>query len=109
MHGMLMGAKDPQTGTFSSPPGAYSDLQDLYCAVATASALNIMTPALLEGIDRHLVSCQSYEGGIGAVPGGEAHGAYTYLGVATAILAGCLQKLDCMKLLVRSIAVAVID
>lgn len=37
---------------------------------------------------------QTYEGGIGGEPGNEAHGGYTYCGLAALALAGCPQALD---------------
>jgi prenyltransferase beta subunit len=37
---------------------------------------------------------QTYEGGIGGEPGNEAHGGYTFCGLAAAALAGVAQALD---------------
>lgn len=42
---------------------------------------------------------QTYEGGIGGEPGNEAHGGYTYCGLAAVVLAGCPQALDLSRLL----------
>lgn len=42
---------------------------------------------------------QTYEGGIGGEPGNEAHGGYTYCGLAALALAGCPQALDLPRLL----------
>lgn len=42
---------------------------------------------------------QTYEGGIGGEPGNEAHGGYTYCGLAAVVLAGCPQALDLPRLL----------
>jgi prenyltransferase beta subunit len=42
-----------------------------------------------------LMCCQqTYEGGIGGEPGNEAHGGYTFCGLAAAALAGAAQALD---------------
>lgn len=39
-------------------------------------------------------SGQTYEGGIGGEPGNEAHGGYTFCGLAAAALAGAAHALD---------------
>jgi Prenyltransferase and squalene oxidase repeat len=41
-----------------------------------------------------MCSGQTYEGGIGGEPGNEAHGGYTFCGLAAAALAGAAQALD---------------
>lgn len=61
-----------------------------YCLLVVATVLDILTPELLHNIDKHLVGCQTYEGGFasdkwtfgGATTGpsasfAEAHGGYT--------------------------------
>lgn len=45
-------------------------------------------------------SCQTYEGGFAAYPGCEAHGGYTFCGLATLILLGHDSLCDCKSLLV---------
>jgi protein farnesyltransferase subunit beta len=42
---------------------------------------------------------QTYEGGLGGEPGNEAHGGYTYCGLAALVLAGCPHALDLQRLL----------
>ena len=39
--------------------------------------------------------CQTYEGGLAGIPHAEAHGGYTYCGVATL---GIIEKLDVLEL-----------
>ena len=46
-------------------------------------------------------SCQTYEGGIGSSPGTEAHGGYTFCGLATMSILGEIEKLDLRRLKVR--------
>ena len=46
-------------------------------------------------------SCQTYEGGLGGLPGAEAHGAYTFLGVAALHLLDRLSAIDVPRVLVR--------
>ena len=41
-----------------------------------------------------MCSGQTYEGGIGGEPGNEAHGGYTFCGLAAAALAGAAHALD---------------
>jgi len=43
--------------------------------------------------------CQSYEGGIGGEPGNEAHGGYTFCGLAALCLLGKAEELDIPALL----------
>ncbi|KFK33122.1 hypothetical protein AALP_AA6G333700 [Arabis alpina] len=47
-----------------------------------------------------LSSCQTYEGGIAGEPGSEAHGGYTYCGLATMILINEVHRLDLDTLMV---------
>jgi protein farnesyltransferase subunit beta len=62
------------------------DVRGLYCALSIAALLNVATEALLRNAGAFLVSCQSYEGGISGTPGGEAHGGYSFCGLAAALL-----------------------
>ena len=41
---------------------------------------------LTRGTAAWIASCQTYEGGIGATPGEEAHGGYTFCGLAAMVL-----------------------
>lgn len=49
-------------------------------------------------IHRIIYSCQTYEGGIAGEPGSEAHGGYTFCGLATMILIGEVGRLDLHRL-----------
>ncbi|NWJ04591.1 FNTB farnesyltransferase, partial [Crypturellus undulatus] len=57
-----------------------------YCAAAVASLTNILTPALFAGTAEWIARCQNWEGGIGGVPGMEAHGGYTFCGLAALVI-----------------------
>ncbi|NXJ09388.1 FNTB farnesyltransferase, partial [Odontophorus gujanensis] len=57
-----------------------------YCAAAVASLTNILTPALFTGTAEWIARCQNWEGGIGGVPGMEAHGGYTFCGLAALVI-----------------------
>lgn len=45
-------------------------------------------------------SCQNWEGGLGGVPGLEAHGGYTFCGTAAMVILGKEHMLDLKALLV---------
>uniref|UniRef100_A0A5F8H331 Farnesyltransferase, CAAX box, subunit beta n=1 Tax=Monodelphis domestica TaxID=13616 RepID=A0A5F8H331_MONDO len=57
-----------------------------YCAASVASLTNIITPKLFEGTAEWIARCQNWEGGIGGVPGMEAHGGYTFCGLAALVI-----------------------
>jgi protein farnesyltransferase subunit beta len=50
--------------------------------------LERIEPKLYEKVDERILSCQNYEGGFGAQPFNEAHGGYTYCGMAALKLLG---------------------
>lgn len=58
----------------------------IYCLLAVATMLNIMTPELVAGVPEFIVSCQTYEGGFGnaSFPGWAYSGEYvsTYVRVS---------------------------
>ncbi|ESS36461.1 prenyltransferase and squalene oxidase repeat-containing protein [Toxoplasma gondii GAB2-2007-GAL-DOM2] len=64
------------------------DMRGTYCAVATASMLHMLTDELVEGVPEYVAACQTYEGGIAGEPGLEAHGGYTYCGLAALCILG---------------------
>jgi len=69
-------------GSFQMNNGGETDVRGCYCVLATAKLLNILTPELTTGVAEFIASCQTYEGGIGGYPGNEAHGGYTFCGLA---------------------------
>lgn len=82
----LLARKCARSGGFSMHTDGEVDVRGVYCALSIAALLNIATPALLDGAAAFLVSCQSYEGGISGTPGSEAHGGYSFCGLAAALL-----------------------
>lgn len=54
---------------------------------------------MIEGVEESIVECQTYEGGLTNVPGAEAHGGYTFCGVAALALLNKLELLDISRLL----------
>ncbi|NWQ92702.1 FNTB farnesyltransferase, partial [Burhinus bistriatus] len=56
------------------------------CAASVASLTNLLSPALFAGTAEWIARCQNWEGGIGGVPGMEAHGGYTFCGMAALVI-----------------------
>ncbi|KAK3595507.1 hypothetical protein CHS0354_021606 [Potamilus streckersoni] len=73
-------------GAFKMHDGGEVDIRGAYCAASVARLTNIMTPALFDGTPEWIVMCQTYEGGFGGCPGMEAHGGYSFCGLAALIL-----------------------
>jgi protein farnesyltransferase subunit beta len=84
-------------GGFTMAPGGEEDTRGAFCALVVLSLLNLPlelppdAPARTHGMTSFLdklgdwiSQCQNFEGGIGASPGYEAHGAYTFCAL------GCL-------------------
>lgn len=90
------------SGGFRMHDDGEVDIRASYCAVSVASILNILDDVLTKDLDKYIVSCQTYEGGLGGEPGAEAHGGYTFCGVAAASIIGCVGSLDTERLLVSS-------
>ena len=70
------------------------DTRGAYTVLAVASLLQLQTPALTAGVLEWLASCQTYEGGLGGEPGNEAHGGYSFCGLAAAALLGSPHRLQ---------------
>ncbi|KJZ71145.1 hypothetical protein HIM_09444 [Hirsutella minnesotensis 3608] len=96
----LCSLKQPDGG-FQMAAGGEEDVRGAYCAAVIISLLNIPlslppdSPAraaghtgLLSGLGEWVRRCQTYEGGVSAKPGVEAHGAYVFCAL------GCLSILD---------------
>lgn len=69
-------------GSFQMHIGGERDTRSVYCALAIASLLNILTLELVENTAAYLASCQTFEGGFSATPGLEAHGGYAFCALA---------------------------
>ncbi|XP_062857529.1 protein farnesyltransferase subunit beta isoform X2 [Trichomycterus rosablanca] len=94
----LFSVKQPD-GSFIMHVGGEVDVRSAYCAASVASLTNIITPALFEGTPNWILSCQNWEGGLGGVPGLEAHGGYTFCGTAALVILGKEHMLDLKSLL----------
>jgi len=107
---------DPATGNDVTPrgcsdvntslPGSLTihingeiDMRGVYCALVIADILNIMDEDLTRGMGDFISTCQTYEGGITCIPYGEAHGGYTFCGLAALILLGEEHKINLDRLI----------
>ena len=84
-------------GSFAAHPHGENDMRGVYCAIVVADVLGLLPeeeePELSKGVGDYVASCQTYEGGLSCTPLGEAHGGYTYCGLATLVLLGETSKL----------------
>ncbi|KAI9005628.1 farnesyltransferase, CAAX box, beta [Hyaloraphidium curvatum] len=94
----LLSLKQPD-GSFIMHDGGEVDVRGSYCAMTVAKLLGILTPELTQGVSDFVVQCQTFEGGIGGTPFVEAHGGYTFCGLAAATLLGQADLLDTPALL----------
>lgn len=90
--------KDP-SGAFRMHDAGEMDVRACYTAISVASVLNILDDELVKGVGNFILSCQTYEGGISGEPGSEAHGGYTFCGLATMVLIGEVNRLDLTSLI----------
>ncbi|KAJ0905762.1 putative protein farnesyltransferase [Helianthus annuus] len=86
------------SGGFSMHEGGEVDVRACYTAISVASVLNILDEELVQGVGNYIVSCQTYEGGIAGEPGSEAHGGYTFCGLATMIIINEVNRLNLASL-----------
>ncbi|KAF9990484.1 hypothetical protein BGZ75_001664 [Mortierella antarctica] len=75
-------------GSFRMMVGGEIDVRGTYCAMSVASLTNILNPELRDGVAEFVARCQSFEGGLGAYPGVEAHGGYAFCGLAALEILG---------------------
>eukprot|EP00928_Gymnodinium_smaydae_P019945 TRINITY_DN17690_c0_g1_i1.p1 TRINITY_DN17690_c0_g1~~TRINITY_DN17690_c0_g1_i1.p1 ORF type:complete len:475 (+),score=70.39 TRINITY_DN17690_c0_g1_i1:83-1426(+) len=94
----LMRMKSPHGGFMMHDQGE-TDMRGTYCALAVASMLHILTDELKAGVAEYVRSCQTYEGGIAGERGLEAHGGYSYCGLAALCIIGEAHRLDLHALL----------
>jgi len=96
-----LGRMKQLNGGFTMCEGGEQDVRGAYCAMVIVSLLNLPlelppdSPARVKGDETFLTGlaewvsrCQTYEGGIGAAPGNEAHGAYAFCALACLCVIG---------------------
>lgn len=94
----LMRMKSTEGG-FRMHDEGETDMRGTYCAMAVASMCHILTDELTEGVAEYVRSCQTWEGGIAGEAGLEAHGGYSYCGLAALCILGEAHVLDLHALL----------
>ncbi|GFH07599.1 protein farnesyltransferase subunit beta, partial [Haematococcus lacustris] len=97
-HGMeaflnSMAVPREEGGGFRVHEGGEADLRACYLAMATAHMLGLDKEGLAQR------AAMTYEGGLGGEPGNEAHGGYTFCGLAALALVGQERALDLPALL----------
>ncbi|KAA8548094.1 hypothetical protein F0562_004645 [Nyssa sinensis] len=98
LYTFLLRMKHP-SGGFRMHDGGEIDVRACYTAISVASVLNILDFELVKNVGNYILSCQTYEGGIAGEPGCEAHGGYTFCGLATMILINEVNRLDLASLI----------
>eukprot|EP00803_Ostreobium_quekettii_P001825 evm.model.scf_234.7 EVM.evm.TU.scf_234.7 scf_234:77935-79852(+) len=80
--------------------GGEVDVRGAYTGLAVAHMLGLDKGAIAErsGVVEYVKRCQTHEGGLGGEPGNEAHGGYTFCGLATLVLLGRADALDLPRL-----------
>ena len=96
-----------KNGAFRMHVDGETDIRGVYCAVSVAKLANYSAQDEFFLFDKTIdwiVSCQSYEGGIGGAPDLEAHGGYTFCGIAALALLGSIGNCNLKALMVRRAA-----
>lgn len=96
-----LGRMKQADGGFTMADGGEEDVRGAFCALVVLSLLNLpmeLPPdapvrahgftTFLDGLGDYVSRCQGHEGGLGANPGNEPHGAYTYCALGTLALMG---------------------
>lgn len=107
----FLSAMQQPDGSFTVHHNGEVDIRGAYCALSVAKLLNIpiYDSVTTDGTTKKndlfaktadwILTCQTYEGGFGAAPGHEAHGGYTFCGVAALVMLGQLHRADVDALL----------
>ncbi|XP_042498436.1 protein farnesyltransferase subunit beta isoform X2 [Macadamia integrifolia] len=98
MRTFMLRMKQP-SGAFRMHDAGEIDVRACYTAISVASVLKILDYELVQNVGDYILSCQTYEGGIAGEPGSEAHGGYTFCGLAAMILINESDRLDLPSLI----------
>ena len=96
----MISFKTNAPGTFMNHISGESDLRSTYCAITVAYILNLLDLNNLEGnliskgVVENIKNCQNFEGGLGPEPFCEAHGGYSFCGIATLVMLNKLSEID---------------
>uniref|UniRef100_A0A1A9WH29 Protein farnesyltransferase subunit beta n=1 Tax=Glossina brevipalpis TaxID=37001 RepID=A0A1A9WH29_9MUSC len=89
-------------GAFRMHVDGEIDIRGAYCAVSVAKLTNMSEQTLKKLFDKTgdwIAGCQTYEGGFSGTPDLEAHGGYTFCGIAALALLNEGHKCDQQQLL----------
>mmetsp|Transcript_11716 Transcript_11716/g.17751 ORF Transcript_11716/g.17751 Transcript_11716/m.17751 type:complete len:361 (-) Transcript_11716:82-1164(-) len=89
--------QDPSGAFRSTYSPCECDMRFLYCACAISAILGDWSGVNVDRAVNYVRSCVTYEGGVGLVPGAEAHGGSTYCALASLQLMGRLDALSSME------------
>ncbi|ONM38446.1 Protein farnesyltransferase subunit beta [Zea mays] len=103
LYNFMLQMKDV-SGAFRMHDGGEIDVRASYTAISVASLVNILDFKLAKGVGDYIARCQTYEGGIAGEPYAEAHGGYTFCGLAALILLNEAEKVDLPSLIGAAIA-----
>jgi protein farnesyltransferase subunit beta len=98
MYRWMVSLQQPDTGGYRMHHDGEVDVRATYTIMTCAKLLQLLPPKTSKwGIQRqqvidYVVSCQTYEGGIGGEPFSEAHGGYTFCGLAALEIMGALDR-----------------
>ncbi|KAI4686044.1 uncharacterized protein J4E88_003881 [Alternaria novae-zelandiae] len=97
----FLGRMKQADGGFTMCAGGEEDIRGAYCALVVLSLLNLpleLPPdapvrkqgftTFTDGLGAWISKCQSWDGGISAAPGNEAHGAYAFCGLGSLAILG---------------------
>ena len=99
LRAFLVRCKDADGGGYRMHEGGETDTRGCYTALAVARMLGVQDDELNAGVGDFISRCQTHEGGIAGEPGAEAHGGYTFCGLAAAVLCDSLNALDLPELM----------
>ncbi|KAF2493244.1 terpenoid cyclases/Protein prenyltransferase [Lophium mytilinum] len=102
----FLGNMKQADGGFTMAPGGEEDIRGAFCAMVIVALLNLplelppTSPARIKGDETFLTKlpewisrCQTFEGGIGAAPTNEAHGAYAFCALGCLALLGSPEEM----------------
>ncbi|CAH1790767.1 unnamed protein product, partial [Owenia fusiformis] len=98
LYSYLMAMRN-SVGAFKMHEGGEVDIRGAYCAVSAAKLTHIATEELFDKTPQWIVSCQTYEGGFAGSQGIEAHGGYSFCGIAALVLLNHQRLCDTQSLL----------
>ncbi|KAL8592586.1 hypothetical protein ACOMHN_026516 [Nucella lapillus] len=98
LYRFLMSMRDDQ-GAFKMHEGGELDIRGAYCAASAARLTNMCSKELFEGTAEWICKCQTYEGGFAGIPGQEAHGGYSFCGLAALVILNKPRLCDLHRLL----------